>query len=795
MKPKKERLVVIGNGMAGNACIEEIIKLDPGRYDITLFGRERHLNYNRVLLSNIVAGEKRLEEIIIHEKDWYERNGIRLFTACPVMEIKRASKTVKAEGMEAHYDRLIITTGSVPVMPAIPGIEKEGVVSFRDIDDCEKIRSFSKGGGKAVVIGGGLLGLEAAKGLMSLGMEVTVVHLMDRLMEKQLDETASGFLQEEMEKLGIRFLLGKQACEIAGGKAAEEVRFADNTAIQAGLVVVSIGIRPEVSLAKESGLYCEKGVVVNDCMQTYDPAVFAAGECVEHRGKTFGLVAPLFEQAKVIASHLAGDSRLTFRDRPVSTRLKVPGIELYSGGEISQGPGVETIEYLDRAARIYKKVFLKEGKLKGMILYGDTADGARLFSSILGEENISERRHSLLLGDPQVSRATGGGTAMPDDAIVCGCSGVTRGMIAEAIVKKGLFTREDIKRETKASSSCGGCAPLIDRILEEVLGTSFDGKGAGALCACTGYTRDDVIKNIREKKLTSVSQVMDTLGWETVGCEKCRPAINYYVSMVWPAEAEDDQTSRLVNERAHANIQKDGAFSVVPRMAGGAVTPSELKRIAEAAEKYRVPLLKMTGGQRIDLLGVKKEDLPSIWKELAMESGYAYAKALRTVKACVGDRFCRYGTQDSLGFGQELENMLKGLWTPAKLKLGVSGCPRNCAEPLIKDVGVIGVAGGWDIFVGGCGGIELKGAKRLCSAKTKTEAMDVIGAFIQLYREDAEYGERTYKWVRKIGMETIKAKVVDDKAARGELNSRLEMALGAHKDPWMERIPSGAIAS
>ena len=792
----KEKLVVIGNGMAGIACVEEILKLDPSRYEITVFGKERHLNYNRVLLSHILAGEKALKDILLHDASWYEKNGIKLHTSSKITAIRRKSRIVAAEnGAEAQYDKLILATGSMPFIPPVSGIGKKGVVTFRDIDDCENLRSLSQKGGRAVVIGGGLLGLEAAYGLKNLGMKVSVVHLMDRLMERQLDKSAAEFLKHDIEKLGIEILLGKETAEILGNEQVEGLRFKDGSSLDADIVVMSVGIKPNVELAISSGIYCEKGIMVSDTMQSYDPAIYAVGECVQHRGATFGLVAPIFEQARVLANHLAGDCRLIFKSQPTSTRLKIPGIDLYSAGDINENSKTEAIEYLDRGNSLYKKLLLKDNRITGILMYGDTADGPRLFSSLLQVEDISQKRRSILFGEGMAGKAALSVETMPNDAIVCGCNGVTKGMIIEAIEKKGLFTREDVKRETKASSSCGGCGALVDQILEAVLGSSFQSSSQPAsICSCTKYSRDDVIKNIREKRLKSVREVMETLGWETVGCDICRPAINYYVAMIWPKEYEDDMTSRLVNERVHANIQKDGTFSVVPRMYGGATNPEELKKIADAAVKYNVPLVKLTGGQRIDLIGVKKEDLIGVWKELDMPSGYAYGKALRTVKTCVGSIFCRYGTQDSLNLGIEIEKKFEGLWMPAKLKMSVSGCPRNCAESAIKDIGIVGVSGGWELYVGGCGGIELKGGEKLCFVKSAQEIMEITAAFIQYYREDAHYGERTFKWMRRVGLNTVKKAVVADMDNRKKLYLRVEDALSVIKDPWKERINASDFA-
>ncbi len=790
MKDKK-RLVIVGSGMAGTACVEELLKTGKGDFEITVLGKERHPNYNRVLLSQVLTGEKTLDDITTHAPAWYGATGVRLLLGRKVTGVDRGRRAVVTEdGAEERYDKLILALGSRPIVPDIPGAQKHGVVAFRNIDDCERIRGLVRKGVKAAVIGGGLLGLEAAHALLLMGAEVTVVHLADRLMERQLDAPAAGFLKEDLERAGISVLLNAETIAITGEDKVEGLSFKDGSSLEADIVILCVGIRPNAGLAEKSGVYCKRGIVVSDTMQTYDPAIYAVGECVEHRGATFGLVAQVFEQARVAANHISGDARLTFKNRPTAARLKIPGIDLYSAGRVVEDKESDSIDYCDRNEKVYKRVFIRDGKVSGIIMYGDTFDGPKLFGALSEGADVSKTRRYLLLG--------GGKDAAPmdmtDATVVCGCNGVTKGMIREAIEKKSLFTVEDVKRETKAATSCGGCSGLVARILEETLGSNFEAKaGDAGLCPCTKYAREDIVKNIRERELRSVSEVMDTLGWETVGCEICRPAINYYVGMCWPGRSADDATSRLVNERVHANIQKDGQFSVVPRLYGGAATPDELKRIADAAIKYNAALVKITGGQRIALIGVKKEDLPKIWLDLGMDSGYAYGKALRTVKTCVGAAFCRYGTQDSMGLGVELERRLNGLWMPAKVKLSVSGCPRNCSESAIKDVGVVGISGGWEIYAGGCGGVELKAGGRLCTVKTKEEVMEIAGAFIQLYREEAEYGERTFKWIRRVGLDAVKKAVVEDVSNRKALLVRLDEALSATTDPWKTRINEAAM--
>lgn len=786
---KKEQLVVIGNGMAGVACVEEILKLDLHRYEITIFGKEKHPNYNRVLLSSVLTGEKKLEDIVLNDFNWYEENRIKLITGQRITGLQRGLHVAICEdGTEVPYDKLILATGSVPFIPNIPGTEKEGVMSFRDISDCERIRQASQKFKKAVVIGGGLLGLEAAYGMLKLGMETAVVHLMGSLMERQLDRASSDFLKEDLEGMGIKIHLGRETSAILGGSKVEALKFKDGSIIDTDVVVMSAGIKANTELAESCGIYCEKGILVSDTMQTYDPSIYAAGECVQHRGKTFGLVAPIFEQAKVLANHLAGDGRLAFKDQAVSTRLKIPGIELYSAGNTSGHSGVDSIEYIDKGKKKYKRLFIRDNQIEGIILYGDTADSTRLFQYLIEGRDISEKRQHILFADSLLGRASASIDAMPSETIVCRCNGVTKGMIVEAIEKKGLFTTDDVKRETKAGSSCGGCVSIVDQILESVLGSSFQSQQrTHSLCECTNYTREDIIRNIRDKHLKSVMEVMDTLGWETVGCDKCRPALNYYVSMVWPKDYADDPTSRVVNERVHANLQKDGTFSVVPRMYGGATNPEELKRIADVAAKYGVPLIKLTGGQRIDLIGVKRKDLAKVWQDLHMHSGHAYGKALRTVKTCVGSLHCKDGLQDSLDLGIALEKKFEGLWAPAKIKLGVSGCPKNCAESGIKDIGIVGIVGGWEIYAGGGAGIDLRGGDLLCTVKSEAEVMNIVSALLQYYREDAAYGERTAKWIKRTGLEVIKTTIIEDLENRNSLCQRMDAALSVITDPWEKR--------
>ena len=498
---RKKELVVIGNGMAGVATVEEILRLAPDRYNISIFGKEPFANYNRVLLGDILTEEKQVEDITLNPFDWYEENNIALHSGCKVKEIDRTRRKVLGEnGLEVGYDTLILALGSKPILPPIPGMDKDGVLSFREISDCIKIRESAKEGTKAVVIGGGLLGLETARALKTLGMDVSVVHLMDRLMERQLDHVAAKYLMEDLEAQGLNILLEKETVEITGNGRAEGLRFKDGGRIEADLIIMAIGITPNKELAETSGIYCEQGIVVSDTMQTYDPAVYAVGECVQNRGETFGLVAQVFDHGRVLGNHLAGDGRLDFKNRPVSMRLKIPGIDLYSGGRINENSAIETIEYKDEGTRSYKKLYLKDNKIEGVLLYGDIVDGPRLFQHLLDSDDISEKRREILFGETRGDAAVSI-NAMPDETIVCGCNGVTKGHIKEAIKAKGLFSLADVTRETKAGGSCGGCSDVVERILESVLGTNFEaGVESKSICPCTKYSREDIIKEYPRKR-------------------------------------------------------------------------------------------------------------------------------------------------------------------------------------------------------------------------------------------------------------------------------------------------------
>jgi nitrite reductase (NADH) large subunit len=796
---QKLKLVMVGNGMAGVRTLEEVLKLAPDLYEITVFGAEPYANYNRIMLSPVLAGEQTIQDIMLNDVGWYAEHGIRLHLNKKIVKIDRQARVVVAEdGTEAGYDRLILATGSTPFILPLPGNDLAGVIGFRDIHDVDAMVAASRQHKHAVVIGGGLLGLEAANGLKLRGMDVTVVHIAEYLLERQLDQTAARLLQKSLEDKGLKFLLQKQTEQIIGRDGrVSALRFKDGSEIPADLVVMAVGIRPNSALAESAGIHCNRGVVVNDTMQTYDPRIYAVGECVNHRGIAYGLVAPLFEMAKVCANHLAEMGIGRYVGSVTSTKLKVTGIDLFSAGNFSGGGNTEDIVLSDPMGGVYKKLVIQDNKLVGACLYGDTVDGAWYFQLLREGRDVADIRDHLMFGQSHVGDAGHQGqnkaAAMSDDMEVCGCNGVCKGDIVKAIKLNGLFTLDDVKKHTKAASSCGSCTGLVEQILASTLGGDYSpAPAAKSMCGCTDHTHEEVRAVIREQKLLSIPDVMRFMEWRTPnGCASCRPALNYYLIATWPREAQDDPQSRFINERAHANIQKDGTYSVVPRMWGGLTNAADLRRIADVADKYAVPMIRVTGGQRIDLFGIRKEDLPGVWADLDMPSGHAYGKALRTVKTCIGSEFCRFGTQNSTQMGIALEKAFYKMWAPHKVKLAVSGCPRNCAEAAIKDVGVIGVDSGWEIYVGGNGGIKTEVAEFLVKVKTAQEVLEYSGAFLQLYREEARYLDRTVHWLQRVGLDYVKKKVLEDEAGRKALYARLLFAVQGENDPWKERAVAG----
>lgn len=789
-----QKLIIIGAGMASGRALEQLKKAG-GDFDVTLFNAEPRGNYDRIMLSPVLSGDKIYEEIVIHTSDWYEENGVTCRFGEKIVAVDRAAKTVTAEnGDMLSYDKLLFGTGSNPFIIPLPGHDLEGVIAYRDLEDTERMMGLGPDN-KAVVIGGGLLGLEAAAGMAAHGVDVTVIHIMGHLMERQLDEAAGYLLRKALIDKGITVKCSANSKEILGenGKV-KALLLDDGTELPCDLLVMAVGIRPNTQLAVGAGLAVGKGIHVDDQMRTSDDSILAVGECVEHDGAIFGLVAPLYDQAKVVAKTLLGEEA-NFVQKELSTKLKVTGCDLFSAGDFAEGESREDIVFRDPARGVYRRLVLENNILIGAVMYGDTADSNWFFGLIRDKTDVSEMRETLIFGpafqggapsDPLSAVA-----ALPRDAEICGCNGICKGEIEDAIAA-GSTDLAGIRATTKASGSCGTCTGLVEQVLAVTLGDEFVIPATATVCGCTDMTHEDVRRMIKSQELKSMAAVWQECGWKTsCGCHVCRPALNFYLLADWPLDYQDDPQSRFINERKHANIQKDGTFSVVPRMWGGITTPDELRAIADAADKFAVPTVKVTGGQRIDLLGVKGEDLPAIWDDLnkaGMVSGHAYSKGLRTVKTCVGTDHCRFGTQDSTGLGIKLEKALWGSWTPHKLKLGVSGCPRNCAEATCKDIGIVCVDSGYQISIGGAAGMDVRETELLCQVATEKEVMDVVKAVTQSYRENAKYLDRIYKWMGKVGLEWIQDQVAD-LDNRAALAARFDLSQTIYrKDPWAQHV-------
>jgi nitrite reductase (NADH) large subunit len=780
-----KRLVVIGNGMAGVACVEHILKRSPD-FEITIFGDETHVNYNRILLSMVLAGEKSADEIVLNDIEWYRSNNIRARLGVRISQIDRQARTVlDEEGESTPYDKLILATGSSAFIPPIPGVDKANVHVFRTLDDTQALLAKARKGLKTVVIGGGLLGLEAARGLQVRGCDVTVIHLMDSLMERQLDATGGEYLKRRIEGLGIRVMLPRQTAALFGNGHVDGVRFASGEEVEAELVVIAAGIKPNAALGRKAGLEVNRGIVVNDFMETSDPDILAVGECTEHRGQTFGLVAPLFDQARVLAATVTGNRGPVFAAAAPAAKLKIMGVDMFSAGSIDEkAPGVEAIRYEDPALGAYKKLLIKDNRLIGMILVGDIEDEQIYMDWMRSGTDLAPMRRQLLF--PPTKDLGLEVADMPDSETICGCNGVRKGEIIEAIHKHGISTLGQLKQRTKAATSCGSCTGLCEKLLRAVA-PDFEVETKTSLCACVPFSYERLRDIVRTQKLKSVEEVLAVYG-NRKGCEVCKPALSYMLDMLWCGDHDEDRSARFINDRVHANIQKDGTFSVVPRMRGGVTSPDELRRIADVADKYHVPMVKVTGSQRLDLLGVKKADLPNVWRDLGMPSGQAYSKGVRMVKTCVGTEFCRFGVQDSTNTGIELERRLENLFTPHKVKMGAVGCPRNCAEATVKDIGLVGQDGSWQVVVGGAAGKSVRKADLLITVETTEGALQACELFFQYYRENGNYLERTYDFVERLGIEHIRKETVyAPEEQKRNLLDRLHRSKEISHDAWLER--------
>ncbi len=796
----KQKLVVIGNGMAGARAVEEILARGGAeRFDITMFGDEPYGNYNRILLSNVLNGSQNEEEIFLNPLSWYRENNIQLHAGVRVERILRASRYVVGEGVIEPYDKVIIATGSSSSLPPIQGLYrsdgslKPGVFVFRSLDDCRDIAGYTEGRARAVVIGGGLLGLEAARGLQNFGLRVEVVHRGSHLMGQQLDGVAGSILKNTMHSMDIAVHLRKNTEAVLGEDYVTGISFSDGTALDCDMAVIAIGISPNVDVAVRSGLTVERAIVADDHMRSPDdPNIFIVGECAQHRGTFYGLVAPLWEQAKVLADQITGANPANaYRGSKVSTKLKVMGVELASMGVTEpEDERDEIIQFTEPKKGVYKKLIVRDGRLIGAILLGDISKAAYLTQAFDRNTPLPEDRLALLfdLGTPSKKVTM---EEMPLDTQVCNCNGVSKAALM-ACVKSGRRTTKAVMDATRAGLGCGSCKGMVEEVIQWAAGGQIEeDPSVHYYVPGVPLNKTDLIRACREQNLKSVSSVFKALagGKEDPGS---KPGLASLLSIIWADEYQEERDARFINERVHANIQRDGTFSVVPQMAGGVTSPTQLRRIADVADKYHVPLVKLTGGQRIDLVGVKKDDLPKMWQDLDMPSGHAYGKSYRTCKSCIGTDYCRYGVGDSISLAVRIETYLKGIDSPHKMKMATAGCPRNCSEAMVKDFGAVAVEGGrWELYIGGAAGAHVRKGDILCTVDSPDAVMTYLSRFVQYYRENAKYLERTYSFIERVGIEKIRAVVVDDsEGIAAQLEANLLRSTTAYKDPWKAALTS-----
>jgi len=801
----KQRLVVVGNGMAGARAIEEVLaRGGADQFSITMFGDEPYGNYNRIMLSNILSGAQEVSEIYINPLDWYKENGITLHSGARVTHIDRAARIVTSDnGIQEEYDTLLIATGSRAFIPPMEGAWldngtlRPGVFAFRGIDDCTGIMTMAKQSKVAAVIGGGLLGLEAARGLLNHGCEVHVIHLGAHLMEMQLDATGGGMLRRAMEGLGCQVHLGKMTTTIltegddARTAKVSGLRFKDGTELACDMVVVSAGIRPNAEIAARAGLTVERAIVVDNHMRSPDDhRVYVVGECAQHRGKVYGLVAPLWDQAKVFADQVTGaNPQAEYMGSKLATKLKVMGVELASMGITEpKDDGDEVIQFSEPKRGTYKKLIVRDGRLVGGILMGDISKAAYLMQAFDRDSRLPDERLELLfdLGAPPQAVTL---DEMPADAQVCNCNGVSKAAIG-ACVTAGAKTTTAVMKATRAGMGCGSCKSLVGELVEWFAGGKIEeDPSIHYYVPCITMTKPELVAEVKRLGLKSVSAVFAALSASGEDAAS-KPPLASLLATIWAGEYDDERDARFINDRVHANIQKDGTFSVVPEMAGGVCTPAELMRIAQVAVKYNVPLVKLTGGQRIDLVGIPKADLLGVWKDLDMPAGTAWGKSYRTCKSCIGTEFCRFGLGDSMGLATKIERRFRGIDSPAKMKLATAGCPRNCSEALVKDVGLVAIGDGkWEIYVGGAAGAHIRKGDLLCVVDGEDAALEISGRFMQYYRENAKWKERTYTFVPRIGLERIRAIVVDNAdGTAAALDAAMKASTDAAYDPWKEAL-------
>ncbi len=800
------KVIVIGNGMVGQRFCEKMIARNLPDLELLVFGEEAFAAYDRVHLSSYFAG-KTVRDLTLQPVKWYEENNIRLCLGNPIQEIDRDNKTVTSfEGQVYEYDYLVFATGSSAFVPPIPGVDKQGVFVYRTIEDLNMIWRHAPTAKTAAVIGGGLLGLEAAKACLDLGIKDThVIEFAPRLMPRQIDDAGSDILIQKLKDLNITTHAGKNTAAILGNEVIKGLIFTDGTILNADMLIISAGIKPRDELARVCGIHTgpRGGIVVNDQMQTSDPHIYAIGECALHNSMIYGLVAPGYEMAEVVAAQLSGAER-EFPGFDMSTKLKLIGVDVASFGDpFVSGDDAKTIVFCDNHRGIYKRInFTHDGKeLLGGVLVGDADAYNMLLQICKNKMALPPDPMELIIKAKEGNADTGAGVvALPDDALICSCEGVTKLDICKAVTEQGCETVDAIKKCTKAATGCGGCTPMVKDIMVHTM--KQQGKMVrNVLCEHFNYSRQELYDLVKLKNLHSFDDVLDTLG-EGDGCETCRPAISSILASLWNEliVKKANATSQDTNDRFLANIQKGGTYSVVPRIPGGEITPDKLLVIAQVAKKYNL-YTKITGGQRIDMFGAHVSDLPSIWEELieaGFESGHAYGKSLRTVKSCVGSTWCRFGLHDSVSYAIRIEERYRGLRAPHKIKSAVSGCIRECAEAQSKDFGIIATEKGWNLYVCGNGGSKPQHALLLATDLDSETCIQYIDRFLMFYIKTADPLTRTATWLNKMegGIDYLRNVVVNDSLGIGEeLEREMQTLVDNYQCEWKKVVESPELRS
>ncbi len=796
---KKIKIVVIGNGMVGYKFCEKLLsKAKADQFELIVFGEEIRPAYDRVHLSAFFDG-KTAEDLSMAGVEWYVNNGIKLHLGDPVQQIDRTKKTIHSyRGITESYDYIVLATGSAAFVPSIPGVEKDGVFVYRTIEDLEMIRDYAPKARKGAVIGGGLLGLEAAKAMLDLGITDThVIEFAPRLMPRQIDEAGSKLLQGKLETLGLTILTNTNTLEIAGDKAITKMKFANDTSIDVDMLVISAGIKPRDEIAKLCGLEVGQrgGIVVNDQMQTTDPFIFAVGECALYKGMIYGLIAPGYEMAEVVAANLTGGKK-EFLGFDMSTKLKLIGVDVASFGDpFVPANEARVIVYEDTNKGIYKRVNIsKDGKeLLGGILIGDAEQYNMLLQTCKNKIVLPANPEDLILGSRGGESEGGAGvTGLPDDAMICSCESVSKGDICSAVVD-GAETVDKIKACTKAGTGCGGCMPMVKDLMVHTM--KANGKLVrNVVCEHFAYSRQEIYDLTKMGKLQSYDEVLTAHG-KGDGCEVCKPVVASILASLWNDMIlkKGNDVVQDSNDRFLANIQKGGTYSVVPRVAGGEITPDKLIALGQVAKEFNL-YTKITGGQRIDLFGAHVSDLPAIWKLLidaGFESGHAYGKALRTVKSCVGSTWCRFGLHDSVSFAIEIEERYRGLRAPHKLKSGVSGCIRECAEAQSKDFGIIATEKGWNLYVCGNGGSKPQHAHLIATDIDSATLIKYLDRFLMFYIKTADPLTRTATWLNKMegGIDYLKNVILNDSLGiAADLEKEMQSLVDAYKCEWKEVV-------